>query len=94
MAGPGRRETRRRRRSFDRRQASASRDPHNRVTVPAYFDDNQRSATKNAATIAGLNVVRLVNEPTAASLAYGLDRIGQELRIAVIDLQAVFSIQE
>jgi molecular chaperone DnaK len=55
------------------------------VTVPAYFDDNQRSATKDAATIAGLNVVRLVNEPTAASLAYGLDRAGQELRIAVID---------
>ena len=56
------------------------------VTVPAYFDDNQRSATKDAAGIAGLDVVRLVNEPTAASLAYGLDRAGQELRIAVIDL--------
>jgi molecular chaperone DnaK len=56
------------------------------VTVPAYFDDNQRSATKDAAAIAGLNVLRLVNEPTAASLAYGLDRLGQELRIAVIDL--------
>ncbi|UCH47030.1 MAG: molecular chaperone DnaK [Betaproteobacteria bacterium] len=56
------------------------------VTVPAYFDDNQRSATKDAAGIAGLNVVRLVNEPTAASLAYGLDRAGEELRIAVIDL--------
>src|SRR3990170_7601802 len=56
------------------------------VTVPAYFDDNQRSATKDAATIAGLNVVRLVNEPTAASLAYGLDRLSEELRIAVIDL--------
>lgn len=56
------------------------------VTVPAYFDDNQRSATKDAAGIAGLEVVRLVNEPTAASLAYGLDRAGEELRIAVIDL--------
>ncbi|HVC10187.1 MAG TPA: molecular chaperone DnaK [Burkholderiales bacterium] len=56
------------------------------VTVPAYFDDNQRSATKDAATIAGLNVLRLVNEPTAASLAYGLDRLQQELRIVVIDL--------
>ena len=56
------------------------------VTVPAYFDDNQRSATKDAAGIAGLEAVRLVNEPTAASLAYGLDRAGQELRIAVIDL--------
>ena len=55
------------------------------VTVPAYFNDNQRNATKDAARIAGLEVVRLVNEPTAASLAYGLDRIGQELRIAVID---------
>ncbi|MFZ5595278.1 MAG: molecular chaperone DnaK [Pseudomonadota bacterium] len=56
------------------------------VTVPAYFDDNQRSATKDACRIAGLDVARLVNEPTAASLAYGLDRLGQELRIVVIDL--------
>lgn len=56
------------------------------VTVPTYFDDNQRSATKDACRIAGLDVARLVNEPTAASLAYGLDRLGQELRIAVIDL--------
>ncbi len=56
------------------------------VTVPAYFDDNQRSATKDACRIAGLEVKRLVNEPTAASLAYGLDRLAQELRIAVIDL--------
>lgn len=55
------------------------------VTVPAYFDDNQRNATKDACRIAGLNVQRLVNEPTAASLAYGLDRKGQELKIAVID---------
>jgi molecular chaperone DnaK len=55
------------------------------VTVPAYFDDNQRSATKDACRIAGLEVARLVNEPTAAALAYGLDRLGQELRIAVID---------
>ncbi len=56
------------------------------VTVPAYFDDNQRSATKDACSIAAIEVERLVNEPTAASLAYGLDRLGQELRIAVIDL--------
>jgi molecular chaperone DnaK len=56
------------------------------VTVPAYFDDNQRSATKDACSIAGLEVARLVNEPTAASLAYGLDRLKQELRIAVVDL--------
>nr|WP_246589909.1 Hsp70 family protein [Marinobacterium ramblicola] len=55
------------------------------VTVPAYFDDNQRSATKDACRIAGLEVIRLVNEPTAASLAYGLDRVREELRIAVID---------
>lgn len=55
------------------------------VTVPAYFDDNQRNATKDACRIAGLEVIRLVNEPTAASLAYGLDRAGEELRIAVID---------
>lgn len=55
------------------------------VTVPAYFDDNQRSATKDACRIAGLEVIRLVNEPTAASLAYGLDRAGEDLRIAVID---------
>lgn len=55
------------------------------VTVPAYFDDNQRNATKDACRIAGLEVARLVNEPTAASLAYGLDRAGEDLRIAVID---------
>lgn len=59
---------------------------HAVVTVPAYFDDNQRSATKDACRIAGLEVDRLVNEPTAAALAYGLDRLSQELRIAVIDL--------
>jgi molecular chaperone DnaK len=56
------------------------------ITVPAYFNDNQRSATKDAARIAGFNVRRLINEPTAASLAYGLDRAGQELTIAVVDL--------
>jgi len=56
------------------------------VTVPAYFDDNQRSATKDAAKIAGLEVVRLVNEPTAAALAYGLDRLKQDLRVVVVDL--------
>lgn len=55
------------------------------VTVPAYFDDNQRSATKDACKIAGLEVVRLVNEPTAAALAYGLDRSGEDIKIAVID---------
>lgn len=55
------------------------------VTVPAYFNDNQRSATKDACKIAGLEVIRLVNEPTAAALAYGLDRSGEDIKIAVID---------
>ena len=55
------------------------------VTVPAYFDDAQRQATKDAGTIAGLNVLRIINEPTAASLAYGLDKRRDE-RIAVFDL--------
>lgn len=55
------------------------------ITVPAYFDDNQRTATKDAGTIAGLDVVRLVNEPTAASLAYGLDKEEEELNIMVFD---------
>jgi molecular chaperone DnaK len=57
------------------------------ITVPAYFDDNQRTATKDAGTIAGLEVVRLVNEPTAASLAYGIDKAEEdELEIMVFDL--------
>ncbi|HHY00299.1 MAG TPA: molecular chaperone DnaK [Methanothermobacter sp.] len=56
------------------------------ITVPAYFDDNQRTATKDAGTIAGLDVVRLVNEPTAASLAYGIDKSSEdELEIMVFD---------
>ena len=55
------------------------------VTVPAYFNDAQRQATKDAGTIAGLNVLRIINEPTAASLAYGLDKKGEE-SIAVYDL--------
>ena len=55
------------------------------ITVPAYFDDSQRQATKNAGEIAGLEVVRIINEPTAASLAYGLDK-GNEHKIAVFDL--------
>jgi molecular chaperone DnaK len=56
------------------------------ITVPAYFDDNQRTATKDAGTIAGLEVVRLVNEPTAASLAYGIDKeTTEELEILVFD---------
>lgn len=55
------------------------------ITVPAYFNDNQRQATKDAGTIAGLDVVRIINEPTAASLAYGLDKTGEH-KIMVFDL--------
>ncbi len=55
------------------------------ITVPAYFNDNQRQATKDAGEIAGLEVVRLVNEPTAASLAYGLDKLSKEMKIIVYD---------
>ncbi len=55
------------------------------ITVPAYFDDNQRQATKDAGEIAGLEVVRLVNEPTAACLAYGLDKADKEMKILVYD---------
>lgn len=56
------------------------------ITVPAYFDDNQRQATKDAGEIAGLEVVRIVNEPTAASMAYGIDKQDKELKILVFDL--------
>lgn len=55
------------------------------ITVPAYFNDDQRQATKNAGEIAGLEVVRLVNEPTAAAFAYGIDRSEKELKILVFD---------
>ncbi len=56
------------------------------ITVPAYFNDAQRQATKDAGRIAGLDVKRIVNEPTAAALAYGLDKNGREETIAVYDL--------
>jgi len=56
------------------------------ITVPAYFDDAQRQATKEAGTIAGLDVMRIINEPTAAALAYGLDKEGAEQTIVVFDL--------
>ena len=56
------------------------------ITVPAYFNDHQRQATKDAGAIAGLEVVRLVNEPTAAALAYGIDKGGKEQKILVFDL--------
>ncbi len=55
------------------------------ITVPAYFNDNQRQATKNAGKIAGLEVVRLINEPTAAAFAYGLNKSEEELKILVFD---------
>ena len=56
------------------------------ITVPAYFSDSQRQATKEAGEIAGLNVRRIINEPTAASLAYGLDKAHKDMKIAVFDL--------
>ena len=56
------------------------------ITVPAYFSDSQRQATKEAGTIAGLNVKRIVNEPTAAALAYGVDKANKDMKIAVFDL--------
>ena len=56
------------------------------ITVPAYFDDAQRTATKEAGTIAGLNVLRIINEPTAAALAYGLDKSAEDEKVLVFDL--------
>lgn len=59
------------------------------VTVPAYFNDSQRQATKDAGTIAGLNVLRVINEPTAAAIAYGLDKknsAGGEVNVLIFDL--------
>jgi len=56
------------------------------ITVPAYFNDSQRQATKDAGSIAGLDVVRIINEPTAAALAYGVDKAGREEKILVFDL--------
>jgi len=57
------------------------------VTVPAYFNDSQRQATKDAGTISGLNVLRIINEPTAAAIAYGLDKkVGTERNVLIFDL--------
>ena len=57
------------------------------VTVPAYFNDSQRQATKDAGTISGLNVLRIINEPTAAAIAYGLDKkVGKERNVLIFDL--------
>jgi len=58
---------------------------HAVVTVPAYFNDAQRQATKDAGKIAGLNVLRILNEPTAAAMAYGLNKVGGEKNILVFD---------
>eukprot|EP01084_Bolivina_argentea_P283424 485402_1 len=59
---------------------------HAVVTVPAYFDDSQRGATKDAGTIAGINVLRIINEPKAAAIAYGLDKKHKDTNIIVYDL--------
>ncbi len=56
------------------------------ITVPAYFNDGQRQATKDAGTIAGLNVLRIINEPTAAAIAYGLDKKTSEKTVLIFDL--------
>jgi L1 cell adhesion molecule like protein len=56
------------------------------VTVPAYFNNSQRQATRDAGTIAGLNVLRIINEPTAAAIAYGLDKKGGEMNVLIFDL--------
>ena len=56
------------------------------ITVPAYFSDSQRQATKEAGRIAGLDVKRIINEPTAAALAYGLDKKDKDMKVAVYDL--------
>ena len=56
------------------------------ITVPAYFSDSQRQATKEAGKIAGLDVKRIINEPTAAALAYGLDKKNKNMKVAVFDL--------
>jgi L1 cell adhesion molecule like protein len=54
------------------------------ITVPAYFNDAQRQATKDAGTIAGLNVLRIINEPTAAAIAYGLDRMNEKSKVVLV----------
>ena len=56
------------------------------ITVPAYFNDAQRQATKDAGAIAGLNVLRIINEPTAAALAYGFDKTKEEKKVLIFDL--------
>ena len=62
------------------------------VTVPAYFNDSQRQATKDAGHIAGLNVLRIINEPTAAAIAYGLDKKNEEKNVLIFDLGETFDV--
>lgn len=56
------------------------------ITVPAYFNDSQRQATKDAGIIAGVNVLRIINEPTAGAIAYGLDKVDKEQNVLIFDL--------
>merc|ERR1712224_234935 len=66
--------------------------PNAVITVPAYFNDSQRASTKDAGSIAGLNVLRIINEPTAAAIAYGLDKqSSSERNVLIIDLGTTYS---
>ena len=62
------------------------------IIVPAYFNDSQRQATKDAGTIAGLNVMRIINEPAAAVIAYKLDKKGAERNVLIFDLDGVAAV--
>lgn len=63
------------------------------VTVPAYFNDSQRQATKDAGTISGLNVLRIINEPTAAAIAYGLDKKVGNQSVSFASFELVFFLE-
>merc|ERR1719502_1488126 len=67
--------------------------PNAVVTVPAYFNDSQRASTKDAGSIAGLNVLRIINEPTAAAIAYGLDKQSSSERNVLIFDQGIFEVK-
>ena len=62
------------------------------ITVPAYFNDSQRQATKDAGAIAGLEVLRIINEPTAAAIAYGLEKKSEETNVLIFDLAEAVSL--
>ena len=62
------------------------------IIVPAYFNDSQQQATKDAGTIAGLNIMTVINEPTAAAIAYGLDKKGTERNVLIFDLDGVAAV--